>query len=175
MIHTLETHGLWADLYRPDLSPSNSDFSVIGIPYDGGASVRKGTREAPARMRFWSHHLTPYTEDRTRLGKMRVCDLGDIEVKDPERDFQVVRQRVAQLPNIPILLGGDHSVTIPIFEGSASGRGQRLGVYGSARIRICAMSSPARGSLRVRAEATRAGLQRGRLHGGVRSGRSRNR
>jgi len=123
------THGLWADLFRPDLTPANSDFTVIGIPFDGLASARKGAADAPKRIRFWSQHLTPFSEDRTRLKDMRVCDLGDIEIAHPESDFELVRQKVATLPNIPILLGGDHSVTIPIFQGQRQRFAEkRLGV-----------------------------------------------
>lgn len=123
------THGLWADLHRPDLTPAESDFSVIGIPFDGMACARKGAAQAPERIRYWSTHMTPFSEDRTRLSGVRVSDLGDIRVADPESDFDVIRRKVASLPNIPILLGGDHSVTIPIFQGQRERfKGKRLGV-----------------------------------------------
>lgn len=123
------THNLWGDLHRPDLSPNETDFSIIGIPYDGLASARKGAALAPERLRFWSRHLTPYSEDRTRLREMTICDLGDINIINPAADYDLVRQRVANLPNIPILLGGDHSVTIPILQGQRERYiGKRLGV-----------------------------------------------
>ena len=123
------THGLWADLHRPDLSPANADFSVIGIPYDGAACARKGAALGPERIRFWSTHLTPFSEDRTRLGNIRICDLGDILITHQESDFELIRQKVATLPNVPILLGGDHSVTIPIFQGQLERyAGKRFGV-----------------------------------------------
>jgi agmatinase len=129
MTDPASTHGLWADLHRPNLSPVEADFSIIGIPYDGAASSRKGTALGPERIRFWSTHLTPFSEDRTRLGEIRIADLGDIPVTDQERDFDLVRQKVASLPNVPILLGGDHSVTIPIFQGHIQRfEGKRLGV-----------------------------------------------
>ncbi len=122
-------HGLWGDLHRADLTPAQSDFSIIGIPYDGLASVRKGAALAPERLRYWSRHLTPFSEDRTRLRDFTVCDLGDIQITDPVRDFDLVRQKVATLPNMPILLGGDHSVTIPILQGQRERyKDQRLGV-----------------------------------------------
>jgi agmatinase len=125
----LATHGLWADLYRPELSPAEAQFTVIGIPYDGGASARKGAHFAPQRIRFWSQHLTPFSEDRTRLGNITICDVGDMEAANPEREFEHIRDQVASLPSIPILLGGDHSVTIPIFEGQRKKyAGRRLGV-----------------------------------------------
>ncbi len=111
------THGLWADLHRPNLSPAQADFTVLGIPYDGAASARKGAAFAPERIRFWSTHMTPFSEDRTRLKDLRICDLGDVEITDQIQGFEQVYKKVASLSNIPILLGGDHSVSIPIFRG----------------------------------------------------------
>ena len=123
------THRLWADLHRPDLSPAETDFSIIGIPYDGGASGRRGAALGPARMRYWSTHTTPFSEDRTRLKDITVSDLGDIEFQDQDRLFEQVGRKVASLPNVPILLGGDHSVTIPIFKGQLERfAGKRLGI-----------------------------------------------
>jgi agmatinase len=123
------THGLWADLCREGITPQEADFTVIGIPYDGMASARRGARLGPERMRYWSQHLTPFSEDRTRLKGTRICDLGDLHVADPRRDFDAIRQRVASLPNITIVLGGDHSVTIPVFQGQRERyAGKRLGV-----------------------------------------------
>ena len=73
-------HGFWGDLHHPDLTPNQADFSVIGIPYDGLASARKGAALAPERLRYWSRHLTPFSEDRTRLKDLTICDLGDIPI-----------------------------------------------------------------------------------------------
>jgi agmatinase len=111
------THGLWADLHDPDVSPAEADFTVVGIPYDGAASARKGARLGPERIRFWSRHMTPFSEDRTRLKGVRICDMGDIAITDQAKDFERVRQTVAGLASIPIVLGGDHSVTIPVLQG----------------------------------------------------------
>jgi len=123
------THGLWADLHRPELSPAEADFTVIGVPYDGAACARKGAALGPERIRFWSTHLTPFSEDRIRLGGIRICDLGDIPITDQEQDFELVRKKVATLPNVPIILGGDHSISIPVFQAQCERyRGQSLGV-----------------------------------------------
>jgi agmatinase len=116
MTDPASTHGLWADLHRPEFSPADSDFTVIGVPYDGAASSRKGTALGPERIRFWSTHLTPFSEDRTRLGGIRIADLGDIPISHQESDFELVRQKVASLPNHPIILGGDHSISIPVLQ-----------------------------------------------------------
>jgi agmatinase len=123
------THGFWGDLHQPHLSPNETDFSIIGIPFDGLASARTGAAMGPERIRYWSQHLTPYSEDRTRLRGIRISDLGDINITDPQMDFKIVQERVATLPNIPILLGGDHSVTIPIFQGQRERyQDKRLGI-----------------------------------------------
>jgi len=123
------THRLWADLHRENFTPSDSDFTVIGVPYDGAACARKGAALGPERIRFWSTHLTPFSEDRTRLGDIRICDLGDIPIIDQARDFEFVREKVATLPNVPIVLGGDHSISIPVFQAQRERfRDQRLGV-----------------------------------------------
>jgi agmatinase len=123
------THGLWADLHAAELTSAECDFTMVGIPYDQGASARHGAQLAPQRIRFWSQHTTPFSEDRTRLGSIRVCDLGDREIKEPGRDFEAIRAEIAALPNIPIILGGDHSITIPVLEGQrARFAGRRLGV-----------------------------------------------
>jgi agmatinase len=123
------THGLWADLACEGISPAEADFSILGIPFDGLASARRGAALGPERMRFWSGHLTPFSEDRTRLSGIRIADLGDIQVADPAWDFELVRKKVEDLPNVPVLLGGDHSVTIPIFQAQRKRfAGKRLGV-----------------------------------------------
>lgn len=129
MTDPASTHGLWADLHQPTYTPADSDFSVIGVPYDGAAGARKGAALGPDRIRFWSTHLTPFSEDRTRLGDMRICDLGDITITDQARDFDTVREKLASLPNVPIVLGGDHSISIPVFQAQRERyKGQRLGV-----------------------------------------------
>lgn len=123
------THALWADLNCPGCSPAETHFSVLGIPYDGAVCARPGAAKGPERMRFWSQHLTPFSEDRTRLNGMRICDLGDMSITNPEVDFEIVKRRLAELHNIPIVLGGDHSVTIPVFQAQRKRfAGKRLGV-----------------------------------------------
>lgn len=129
MIDPAATHGLWADLACEGLAPTEADFTILGVPFDGLASARRGAARGPQRLRFWSGHLTPFSENRTRLRGMKIMDLGDIEITDPAWDFETVRQKVETLPNVPIVLGGDHSITIPVFQAQRKRyAGQRLGV-----------------------------------------------
>ncbi|HEY2980046.1 MAG TPA: agmatinase [Anaerolineales bacterium] len=123
------THGPWADLATSSGPANDADFSILGVPFEGGASARTGAAQGPARLRFWSGHLTPFSEDRTRLSHLRIADLGDIQVQDARTDFELVRQKVSALSNVPIVLGGDHSVTIPVLQGQRERfAGRRLGL-----------------------------------------------
>ena len=97
---TLEgTHGLWGDLHVPNAAPDQADFTVLGLPFDGLASARKGAALAPERIRFWSRHVTPFSEDRTRLEGLTICDAGDIPISHPARDFERVANYLANLPS----------------------------------------------------------------------------
>lgn len=123
------THGLWADLSQTEYTPEDSDFTVVGVPYDGAACARKGAALAPERLRFWSTHLTPFSEDRTRLRGIRICDRGDISIDDQVQDFDRVRETVMALANVPIILGGDHSISIPVLQAQRERyNNQRLGL-----------------------------------------------
>jgi len=129
MTDPASTHRLWADLHHPGLSSADTDFSVLGIPYDGAASSRKGAALGPERIRYWSSHLTPFSEDRTRLADIRIADLGDIPISHQESDFELVRQKVASISNVPIILGGDHSISIPVLQAQREKyKEQRLGL-----------------------------------------------
>ena len=118
---TLEgTHGFWGDLHVPNSTPEQTDFTILGIPFDGLASARKGAALAPERIRYWSRHVTPFSEDRTRLADMTVCDVGDISFADPASGFPDVAHFIAGLNNIPIILGGDHSLALGSAAGAAA-------------------------------------------------------
>jgi len=123
------THGLWADLYQPNLAPDQADISILGIPYDGAVCSRPGAAMGPSRMRFWSQHLTPFSERRIRLEGISIADLGDQTISDQERDFDRVEKIISALTNLPIVLGGDHSITIPVLRAQRKRfSNQRLGL-----------------------------------------------
>lgn len=123
------THGLWADLYQPNISPRDADFTVLGVPFDGFASARQGAAMAPERIRFWSRHLTPFSEDRTRLSSVKICDLGDVTISDAVEDFPQIARMVAEIPNILITLGGDHSISVPVIQGQSMRTvGKKMGI-----------------------------------------------
>jgi hypothetical protein len=71
------THGLWADLHQPTLPAEEADIVILGIPYDGAASARKGTSLGPERIRspFMTRSGTsrPFGEKLPPCRALRSC------------------------------------------------------------------------------------------------------
>ena len=100
----------------------NVDFLVAGIPFDTGATFRVGARFGPSGIRENSLLLRPYNPAQD-IEVFKYCsgiDYGDIPIVPgylPE-SHKLIEQETASLlqPNIvPIFMGGDHSISLPIL------------------------------------------------------------
>ena len=113
---------LWSGLISDDVasltaSLTAAEVGVLGVPFDGAASFRRGTAFAPAKLRELSPHLAPCAEEGQPLS-LRVRDYGDVPADlEWSRYFQMVEDRAAEVLRHPLalFLGGDHSVTIPLM------------------------------------------------------------
>ena len=115
---------------------ADADVVIVGAPFDGGTSYRSGARFGPAAIRqacYLAHDGSrPSLALRTDgLRDLRVVDGGDVEMfsGDIERSLQALREVVARVTAagaIPLVLGGDHSITWPDVAGVADryGNGQ---------------------------------------------------
>lgn len=104
---------LWSGLVSDTAS---ADVGVLGVPFDGGVSFRRGTSFAPARLRELSSHMACCAEEGQPLS-LRVRDYGDVPPDlEWSRYFQVVEDQATEILRHPLalFLGGDHSVTIPL-------------------------------------------------------------
>ena len=111
---------LWAGLNKPDLTVDEADIVVFGLAYDGAASFRHGAKDGPKSIRNITYSITPTTEDFELIDSLKVLDLGDYEDTDQVRLFENVREKVKELvgkKKFFTMLGGDHSTSIPIFQG----------------------------------------------------------
>jgi agmatinase len=119
---------LWSGLATdgPD-----ADIGVLGVPYDGASSFRRGSAEAPDRIRSLTPHTSPFTEDGRPLIGLRLRDYGNVEV-DPawEAFFATVTEAASTALRHPfaVFLGGDHSVTIPLTAATSRATDGPLGV-----------------------------------------------
>lgn len=111
----------WCGLNRNDMKPEEADCVIFGIPFDGGASYRGGAAEAPDYLRQNTLCSTPSTEKLEYYADYNVVDLGNFEVdKTREEMFDEVQKTVAEIVKCGqkfTMVGGDHSVTIPVLRG----------------------------------------------------------
>jgi len=96
------------------------DFAIVGVPFDTGASYRVGARFGPEAIRSISTLLRPHNPalDVSIFDYCSGVDYGDVPVVPGyiEDSFEKIEQSLFPLVDkgvIPILLGGDHSVTLP--------------------------------------------------------------
>ena len=120
----------WCGLNRPDMKEADADVVIFGIPYDKGVSYRGGAGEAPEMLRENTLCSTPCTERLEWFDTLNVVDGGDFE---GERDeiFAEVQAYVADLVKAGkrfTMVGGDHSVTIPVERGINEGIDEEFGI-----------------------------------------------
>ncbi len=134
--------GTWNGLNNPALSPEEADILVLGIPFDGAASYRKGAAEGPDRIRSISGHIEPTTENGQRMNSIKVLDLGNIEQAGMSQAdyFLKIEEKAAEIfkTGFATFLGGDHSVSIPLLYAAAEIWGKGLGViHLDAHLDLC--------------------------------------
>ncbi len=110
------------------------DVALLGIPYDGGTSYRTGARFGPRAVRDQSSLIRPWNPVLKvhPFEKLRVADCGDVDVApiSIERTYAAIERRIDEVVAggaMPLCVGGDHSVTLPILRALARRHGP-LGV-----------------------------------------------
>lgn len=106
-----------------------ADVVVVGAPFDGGTSFRAGARLGPSAIRGTDY--LPHDGSRPSLAMrvdalrdIRVVDGGDVEMFSGDAakscaDLEVVIERIARTGAMPLVLGGDHTITWPDATGVA--------------------------------------------------------
>jgi agmatinase len=110
-----------------------SEFVVVGIPDESQShALRKGTEEAPSKIRQISNLRDSYERDgQISLGRpfqgteKKVHDLGNITRSQIESIFD----KISASSKIPISIGGDHSITRQIINALAKKHGKISLVY----------------------------------------------
>lgn len=94
---------------------------LIGAPFDSTTSYRPGTRFASSAIRkesFGIEIYSPYLDKE--LDTTAVCDAGDLDLPfgHPARALDVIEeaaQEILSADKLPLLIGGEHLVTLGIF------------------------------------------------------------
>lgn len=101
------------DLMTDDIL--DSDVIYVGIPYDLSASIGKGAKEAPQKLRDLSEFLPPYTISMNDIKPLKIHDEGDFIVKKTNESFDALSNaclNVLNLEKFTLFVGGDHAVAI---------------------------------------------------------------
>ena len=98
------------------------DVCFLGVPIDIGTSHRSGTRFGPRQIRAESALLRPcnLATRAAPFDRLRVADLGDIatnpyNLEDSLRRIQSGLHEVLETGCRPLILGGDHTLTLPVL------------------------------------------------------------
>lgn len=109
------------------------DVALVGVPMDLGVTNRAGARLGPRAVRG-VERIGPY-EHVLRvapMGELEVADVGDVPMKsrfsldECHADIEAFYSEIARAGVIPLSVGGDHSITLPILK--ALGRERPLGM-----------------------------------------------
>ena len=116
---------------------AEADIVVLGAPFDGGTSHRPGARFGPMAIRATDY--LPHDGSRPSLAlrtdglvDLTVVDAGDVEMYSGDIEtalplLEAAVEKVTRAGAIPVILGGDHSITYPDAKGIAN-------VLGNGRI-----------------------------------------
>ena len=99
---------------------------LYGAPFDSTTSFRPGARFGPAAMRHESFGLETYSPYQDRdLMDIRVFDSGDLELcfgssEMALADIQKRAEEILEADKFPLLLGGEHLVTLAAVRAVAA-------------------------------------------------------
>ncbi len=141
-----------------DLDDHPGRVVIVGAPFDWGTTHRPGARFGPRAIRSADYgamdgyrpHLPTGIDS---LGALGVADVGDVYVVPGQTELSLQRiteavERVARTGKVPIVLGGDHTVTFSNASGVAN-------VVGHGNV----------GLIHFDAHADTGSLQNGQLYG----------
>ena len=110
--------------------PRGLDVAIVGVPYDGGTSYRPGARLGPREIRAQSSLIRTYSyfQKVAPFDRLNVADVGDVDAPPVsiEKCYEAVEARIGAIADAgarPIVIGGDHSISLPILRALARRHG----------------------------------------------------
>ena len=108
-----------------DSSFEEAEIVLYGAPFDSTTSFRPGARFGPSAIRHESFGLETYSPYQDRdLKDIRVFDSGDLELcfgssEKALADIQDRAEEILKSGKMPLLLGGEHLVTLAAVRAAA--------------------------------------------------------
>lgn len=104
---------------------ADANIVLYGAPFDSTTSYRPGARFGPAAMRHESYGLETYSPYQDKdLTDIKVFDSGDMELcfgssESALKDIEARAETILQDGKFPLLLGGEHLVTLGAVRAAA--------------------------------------------------------
>ncbi|MEM6490077.1 MAG: agmatinase [Pseudomonadota bacterium] len=106
------------------------DAAFLGVPLDIGTSHRPGTRFGPRQIRAESAMIRPYNmgTGAAPFERLQVADIGDVAVNTFNLPDSVARIEAAVADVLaagatPMVMGGDHTLSLPCLRAVAAKHG----------------------------------------------------
>jgi len=106
------------------------DVAILGVPFDSGTSYRSGARLGPREIRAQSSLIRPYSifQKISPFEELTVVDAGDVDAPPVgiERAYEAIERSVRGVlaaGATPMVVGGDHSISLPILRAVAATHG----------------------------------------------------
>ena len=123
--------GLRTFLQLPDHRDEKPDVTIVGIPFDLGTTNRPGSRFGPAGIRDASLMLMDGDHPELKVSPvsgLSCIDAGDLNIVNGylDQSLELIEQQVRAIDGHLVVLGGDHTVTLPILRALAARHGKGI-------------------------------------------------
>jgi len=109
----------FSGIFLPPSEVQHPRYTLLGVPWDAASSFRPGARLAPPRIRAMAESLSAASERGHDLRGLAAVDAGDLHLPTHvEKAEASIAQAVAAVVAggaVPIVLGGDHAISVPSF------------------------------------------------------------
>ena len=102
------------------------DYCISGVPWDGGTTNRPGARHGPREVRNASSLIRLYhpVSLKSPYDNFDIADIGDCPVNPADLQNSLVKikefyENIVTSKTIPLSIGGDHLISLPILRALA--------------------------------------------------------
>ena len=102
------------------------DYCICGVPWDGGTTNRPGARHGPREVRNASSLIRLYhpVSLKSPYDNFDIADIGDCPVNPVDLQDSLVKikefyENIVTSKTIPLSIGGDHLISLPILRALA--------------------------------------------------------
>ncbi|MBS7615990.1 agmatinase [Candidatus Bathyarchaeota archaeon] len=99
-----------------------ADYAILGVPFDVTSTYRTGARFGPEAIRSASLNIETYSfRSGIDIEDLQLHDLGNLHVStETTQTLETLKRVIEELSDeekMPILIGGEHTITLGVLKG----------------------------------------------------------